>query len=137
MAAAHAQNVVHGDLKPGNIMVTVDDVAKVMDFGMAFPVGQDSAHRVADSQSVAPRLVSAQSSDSLPTITLRSPGPLLRGGTPDYFAPEQIGGEPATTATDVYAFALVIADMLGVPRANRLKPDSERMPARWARILRR
>src|SRR6185369_16318112 len=63
--------------------------------------------------------------------------PVRRGGTPEYYAPEQAQGAPLTTATDVYSFALVIAEMLGVPRPTRLQPDAERMPSRWARLLRR
>src|SRR5207237_1330054 len=79
----------------------------------------------------------SQGSDESPTLTVAMPGWILRGGTPEYFAPEQTEGGPATTATDVYAFALVIGDMLGMPRPMRLKPESQRMPYRWARVLRR
>jgi Tol biopolymer transport system component len=118
LQAVHDAEIVHGDLKPGNVMLAVvpgesAPHARVMDFGMAFRARQ-----------------------GLPTGRGPSPGP-PRGGTPDYFAPEQITGEPSTTATDVYALALVIEDMLGVPRSNRLKPDTQQMPSRWARTLRR
>ena len=117
LQAVHDAGVIHGDLKPGNVMLAsrpgdAAPHARVMDFGVALPMGASNSGN-----------------------TSSSPG--LRGGTPDYLAPEQSQGAPATTGTDVYALALVIADLLGVPRATRLKPDQERMPARWARLLRR
>src|SRR5436190_6264155 len=97
LQAVHDAGIIHGDLKPGNVMLaarTGEDRprAVVMDFGMALPV------------------------------TPESPGDRVsRGGTPEYFAPEQAQGAPVSTATDVYSFALMIADMLGAPRASRLK----------------
>jgi Tol biopolymer transport system component/tRNA A-37 threonylcarbamoyl transferase component Bud32 len=140
LQAVHDAGIVHGDLKPGNVMLVVrpgetQPHARVMDFGMAFPVGQAPAARGSTSPT-GDSPIAAVSGDG-PTITLQSPGPHLRGGTPDYFAPEQLAGEPATTATDVYALALVIGEMLGVPRESRLHPDSSRMPGKWASILQR
>jgi Tol biopolymer transport system component len=113
LQAVHDAGIIHGDLKPGNVMLAAragEDRprAVVMDFGMALPVTPESpGHRVS------------------------------RGGTPEYFAPEQTEGAPVSTATDVYSFALMISDMVGVPRATRFKPDAQRMPSRWARALRR
>ncbi|MBI1786437.1 MAG: serine/threonine-protein kinase, partial [Acidobacteria bacterium] len=113
LQAAHDLGIIHGDLKPGNVMLAsrpgeARPRAVIMDFGLALPVALDS------------RGYSAS-----------------RGGTPEYVAPEQAQGAPVTTATDVYSFALVIADMLGVPRPVRLKPGAERMPWRWSRALQR
>ena len=113
LQAVHDAGIIHGDLKPANVMLASrpgEDRprAVVMDFGVALPVTPDSSgHRVS------------------------------HGGTPEYFAPEQAQGAPVTTATDVYSLALMIADMLGAPRAARLQPDAERMPPRGARALRR
>jgi Tol biopolymer transport system component len=113
LQAVHDAGIIHGDLKPANVMLASrlgEDRprAVVMDFGMALPVTPDApGHRVS------------------------------RGGTPEYYAPEQARGAPVTTATDVYSFALMIADMLGAPRSARLKPDAQRMPFPWARSLRR
>jgi Tol biopolymer transport system component len=139
LQAIHDAGIVHGDLKPGNVMLVTragetEPHAIVMDFGMALPVGEASAP-AASSQ--AETVVYAVSPDDGPTLTLHPSGGRIVGGTPDYFAPEQAKGAPASIASDVYAFGLVIGDMLGVPRSGRLQPGSENMPARWSRILRR
>lgn len=113
LQAVHDAGIIHGDLKPGNVMLASQageprPRAVVMDFGLASSAAQDSPDAA-----------------------------LIRGRTPEYSAPEQADGSPLTTATDVYCLALIVADMLGVPRPARLKPDGERMPYRWARLLRR
>jgi Tol biopolymer transport system component/tRNA A-37 threonylcarbamoyl transferase component Bud32 len=138
LQAIHDAGIIHGDLKPANVMLVAPPGettlhARVMDFGMAFPVGEEAAGNGAGASAHRSQ---SETGDG-PTINLQSPGLHLRGGTPDYFAPEQLDGEAATTATDVYALAIVIGEMLGVPREKRLKPDSEQMPGRWARLLRR
>jgi len=113
LQAVHDAGIIHGDLKPGNVMLASRSAeskprAVVMDFGMALPATPDA-----------------------------SGSTVSRGGTPEYFSPEQAQGASVTPAADVYSLALMIADMLGVPRPSRLKPGSERMPSRWARALRR
>ncbi len=112
LQAIHDAGIIHGDLKPGNVMLASRPGesrprAVVMDFGLAHPVAADAHDQ------------------------------LVRGRTPDYSAPEQGDGAPLSPATDVYCLALLIADMLGVPRPSRLAPDAERMPVRWSRLLRR
>jgi serine/threonine protein kinase len=92
MAAAHAQGVVHGDLKPGNILVTPADTVKVVDFGLArrgasAPQGEETA--------------------------LVAPGPAGGiSGTPAYMAPEQARGEPATPASDVFSLGLTLYELV-------------------------
>jgi serine/threonine protein kinase/tetratricopeptide (TPR) repeat protein len=104
---AHAQGVVHRDLKPENIMIDDRGEVKVLDFGMAFSIGDQ----------VTALMRSDRDSDDLPTETLE-PTKLERGGfrtehgtvigTPMYMSPEQAGGESITAASDMYSFGLLL-----------------------------
>ena len=86
LGAAHAAGVIHRDVKPQNIMVlTPGDRVKLMDFGIARMGDTGAAH-------------------------LTRAGALM--GTPHYMAPEQIEGRPITVKTDIYAFGVVLYEML-------------------------
>jgi eukaryotic-like serine/threonine-protein kinase len=89
MAAAHAQGIVHGDLKPANLMITPARQVKIMDFGLAR------------------RYRAAQTDETLDNIA----APQGLSGTPSYMAPEQARGEPITPASDVFSFGLVLYEM--------------------------
>ncbi len=85
---AHANLVVHRDLKPPNMLVTDDGVLKLLDFGIA-------------------KVLSGEP-DEGNALTRAGFQPL----TPDYAAPEQLRGEEATTATDVYVLGIVLHELL-------------------------
>jgi eukaryotic-like serine/threonine-protein kinase len=83
LAAIHAQGLVHGDLKPGNVMVT-SDRAIILDFGFA----QERAR-----------------------LSARRPGAPPDGGTPNYMAPERLRSGGASPEDDMYALGLTLWEM--------------------------
>ncbi|GAB3052791.1 hypothetical protein GCM10027053_11230 [Intrasporangium mesophilum] len=98
LAAAHDSGVVHRDVKPANIIVTPQGQVKLTDFGIA-RLGDGSGH----------------------TAT----GEVL--GTPHYISPEQALGQPATSASDVYALGIVAHEML-----TGTRPFDQGMPVATA-----
>jgi Tol biopolymer transport system component len=111
LAAAHAKGVVHRDLKPENLFVTRDGRVKILDFGLA---RQDEA--------------GDGSATSSPTVARGTePGTVM--GTAGYMAPEQVRGEPADTRADVFAFGVVLHEMLGGKRAFERPTAAETLTA--------
>lgn len=114
LAYAHAHGVVHGDLKPANIMIAADHRAKLLDFGLAnrretgllIPATPDSVPSV-DPQSA--ELAETVITDVGLSDSAEQPG--LRG-TPAYMSPEQTRGRPPSTASDVFAFGLILCELL-------------------------
>jgi eukaryotic-like serine/threonine-protein kinase len=92
MAAAHALGVVHGDLKPSNLLVTRGGVVKITDFGL--------------SRRAAP----PRTSDETQVWVAAEDGRIA--GTPGYMSPEQSRGEPVTPNTDVFSLGAVLYEML-------------------------
>jgi serine/threonine-protein kinase len=128
LEAAHEKGIVHRDLKPGNIKVRPDGSVKVLDFGLAKSGAQ---------QEVTP--------DS-PTI-LSSTGMIL--GTAGYMSPEQARGQEVDKRADIFAFGVVLYELLtgerlfeGQTITDTLaavltrEPDLEKVPEKVRRLLR-
>jgi serine/threonine-protein kinase len=101
MESAHRDGVLHGDLKPENIMLPDDGErgveAKVLDFGVAQAVRPEAAESFGQSR-IAPLAVA---SGDLPIV-----------GTPAYMAPEQLRGQPPSPRTDVFSLGVIAYEML-------------------------
>ena len=97
LAAAHEMHVVHGDIKPQNLLIGPNGVLKVTDFGVA---------RVIRSAQRAPGVL-APASDR---VSGRVGGAII--GTPEYLAPEQLIGGAASIAADLYAAGIVLHECL-------------------------
>jgi len=131
LEAAHEKGIVHRDLKPGNLKIAPGGVVKVLDFGLA-KMGGSAATASADS----------------PTFTM---GPTQAGmilGTAGYMSPEQARGKEVDRRADVWAFGVVLYEMLtgkapfqGETVTDTLaavierEPDLSRVPAKVRPLL--
>lgn len=105
---AHSRLVVHSDLKPGNVLVTDTGEVKLLDFGIARLHGETEAR--ADPSG------SAAASNWLMT--------------PAYASPEQIRGEPTSTASDVYQLGILLHELLtGQRPCSVVQPGATAVPA--------
>jgi Tol biopolymer transport system component len=99
LEAAHEQGIIHRDLKPANVKVREDGTVKVLDFGLA--------------KAIEPVGAAAADLSESPTVT--SPAVTARGvilGTAAYMAPEQAKGRTVDKRADVWAFGVVLYEML-------------------------
>ncbi len=105
LEAAHERGIVHRDLKPANIKIGRDGQVKVLDFGLAKALETGTGTDRDRSQSPAALSMS-------PTLTaqMTQPGVLL--GTAAYMSPEQARGQDADKRADIWAFGVVLMEML-------------------------
>ena len=108
LAVAHRNGIVHRDLKPGNVMLTQGG-AKLMDFGLAKPLGLQTA--ATGSGTVPPSFTAAPTlSGPSPLTPLTTAGSVV--GTIQYMSPEQIEGKEADARSDIFAFGAVLYEMV-------------------------
>src|SRR4029077_6982170 len=149
MAAAHDQGIVHGDLKPENVMVADGDLIKILDFGLARRASKLIKHApdqgmvpgdpkpenvmVADGDLIkildfglarrASKLITIDPDETIVEGVAEAGGGIFR--TPRYMSPEHGRGELATAASDVFALGAILFEMLNgskaFPGANLLQ----------------
>jgi serine/threonine-protein kinase len=114
LTEAHSHGIIHRDIKPANIMLTPRGQVKVMDFGLAKLVGQQTT-----------------GSQDLTQGILTEPGTIV--GTVPYMSPEQVRGEPVDARSDIFSFGAVLYEMV----SGRQPFLSESAAATTAAILTR
>src|SRR5229473_1597089 len=135
LEAAHEKGITHRDLKPANIMITPAGVVKVLDFGLA-AVAQDPASGSADPS-------------NSPTLTMRATQAGMILGTAAYMSPEQAAGQPVDRRADIWAFGVVLWEMLTGQRlftgdtvahiladVLRAPIDFDKLPSATPRVIR-
>jgi serine/threonine protein kinase len=105
LEGAHEQGVIHRDLKPANIKVRADGTVKVLDFGLAKALDQD----------VKTSRPQAANSPTITTPAMTQAGMIL--GTAAYMSPEQAKGRAVDKRADIWAFGVVLYEMLTGTRA--------------------
>ncbi len=100
---AHDRGVIHRDLKPANVKITPEGTVKVLDFGLA---------KALTAESDASSRSSANSPTMSPTLTMRATQAGMILGTAAYMAPEQAKGKTVDRRADIWAFGVVLFEML-------------------------
>jgi eukaryotic-like serine/threonine-protein kinase len=154
LVVTHAAGVVHRDLKPANVMITAAGQAKVLDFGLAHSTGlPEPAFAPVDAAATpAPAPSDRDLDETRAGFSRFQTQHGTVSGTLAYMSPEQAAGEPATSASDMYAFGLVLQELLTGRRPydaslnaaglleqarNGTRPPVEGVPADLAALVRR
>lgn len=111
LASAHARGIVHRDVKPENVFVTIDARVKLLDFGLARSTGSAGLGRPSES----------------PTTVETRAGTVL--GTMGYMAPEQVMGGTVAASADVFALGCVLYEMVTGRRAFERETPAETVAA--------
>ena len=120
LEAAHESGIVHRDLKPANVKVRPDGTVKILDFGLAKALTPDTGPGTADAQ-------------NSPTLTARATQLGMILGTAAYMSPEQAKGRAVDKRADIWAFGVVLYEMLTGRRAF----DGEDVSTTMAAVLMR
>ena len=134
LQAAHEKGIVHRDLKPANIKIKADGAVKVLDFGLATSGSAPAA--------------GATTPDS-PTVAVSTTEPGMILGSPGYMSPEQARALPVDKRADIWAYGVVLYEMLtgergfdGATLSDSLasvltkEPDLDRVPLKARRLVR-
>jgi serine/threonine-protein kinase len=117
LEAAHEQGIIHRDLKPANIKVREDGTVKVLDFGLA--------------KALDPTTSSSLNATMSPTLSIHATQAGIILGTAAYMSPEQARGKPVDKRADIWAWGVVLYEMLtGAPAFG-----SENIPDVMANVL--
>ena len=104
LQTAHSAGIVHRDIKPDNVMIRHDGLAKILDFGIA-------------KLSEPPAVAGGLSEDDATLIKPQSTSPGMIIGTANYMSPEQAKGKEVDARTDIFSFGIVFYEMLTGKRA--------------------
>jgi serine/threonine-protein kinase len=135
LEAAHERGIIHRDLKPANVKITPDGKVKVLDFGLARTLDKNTAGTTLSNS---------------PTLSLAATNAGVIMGTAGYMSPEQARGKPVDKRADIWAFGVVLWEMLTgeqlfqgdevadtLARVLTQQPDLEKTPPQVRKLLRR